>query len=152
MYSLTEKKIINTLKELRKRTGIISSFLFTEDGFIIAIDGANINENEDYYQSIAAICAEVIAFAEHGVDIINDKNFIKQIKIQAGNQLDDTGFMIILHLITNEIMISVVFPIYLNYGVLLFELNQTINRLGEYFSNLSRTNNLELVSNSIKQS
>ncbi|MFW9821021.1 MAG: roadblock/LC7 domain-containing protein [Candidatus Thorarchaeota archaeon] len=151
MYSLNERNINDILKTLRERTGIITSFLFTEDGFLIAIDQASFNEDEDYFQSIAAICAGVISLAENSLDIIKSNNLLKQIKIQAGNQLDDTGFMIILQSITKEILIAMIFPLYLNLGLILFELNQTINKLEEYFSTQLKTKNLEKITNSVKQ-
>lgn len=151
MFNITERKINDILKKLREQTGIINSMLFTQDGFIIAIDIANFNEDGDYFQSIAAICAGVISLAENGLSIIKNKNCLKQIKIQAGNQLDDTGFMIILQSITNEVVISVIFPIYLNLGVVLFELNQTIYKLGEYFSTLTKINTFDRMGNLVKQ-
>ncbi|MFX1329780.1 MAG: roadblock/LC7 domain-containing protein [Promethearchaeota archaeon] len=150
MYSINEGNIIDILKKLRERTGIITSFLFTEDGFLIAIDQANFNEDEDYFQSIAAICAAVMSLAENSLDIIKGGNLLKQIKIQAGNQLDDTGFMIILQSITNDILIAVIFPIYLNLGLIFFELNETINKLENYFSTLTKTKSLEKITNSVK--
>lgn len=152
MYNLTEKNIINILEKLREHSGISSSFLFTEDGFIIAIDEANFNEDEESFQSIAAICAGVISLAESGLNIVKDEIILKQIKIQAGNQLDDTGFMIIIQSITNEIIISVIFPNYLNLGVVLFELNQTIYKLGKYFARATRINHLEELNSLVKQS
>lgn len=151
MFNITEKKIKEILKKLREHTGIINSLVFTQEGFIIAIDMANFNEDGDYFQSIAAICAGVISLAENGLNIIRNKNRLKQIKIQAGNQIDDTGFMIILQSITNEVLFSVIFPIYLNLGVVLFELNQTTYKLGEYFSTLPKTENLDKMHNSVKQ-
>lgn len=150
MHSINEGNIIDILKKLRERTGIITSFLFTEDGFLIAIDQANFNEDEDYFQSIAAICAGVMSLAENSLDIIKGGNLLKQIKIQAGNQLDDTGFMIILQSITNDILIAVIFPIYLNLGLIFFELNETINKLENYFSTLIKTKSLEKITNSVK--
>ncbi|MFX1574947.1 MAG: roadblock/LC7 domain-containing protein [Promethearchaeota archaeon] len=150
MFNITEKEIYDILKKLREQTGIINSMLFTQDGFIIAIDIANFNEDGDYFQSIAAICAGVISLAENGLTIIKNKNCLKQIKIQAGNQIDDNGFMIILQSITNEVMMSVLFPIYLNLGVVLFELNQTIYKLGEYLSTLTKTDNFDKMGNLVK--
>ncbi len=38
MDNLNEREIQNILKSFRKRTGIICSTLFTEDGFVIALD------------------------------------------------------------------------------------------------------------------
>ncbi|MFW9972519.1 MAG: roadblock/LC7 domain-containing protein [Candidatus Odinarchaeota archaeon] len=150
MYSVNEGNIIDILKKLRERTGITTSFLFTDDGFLIAIDQANFSEDEDYFQSISAICAGIISLAENSLDIIKDNNLLKQIKIQAGNQLDNSGFMIILQSITKDVLIAVIFPIYLNLGLIFFELNQTINKLEQYFSTLTKTKNLIKVTNSVK--
>ena len=81
MASLREREIQNILKLFRERTGIICSSLFNEDGFIIAIEKANINEDDEYFQSMAAICAGIVALAENSVEIIREENFIKQISI-----------------------------------------------------------------------
>ncbi|MFX1345331.1 MAG: roadblock/LC7 domain-containing protein [Promethearchaeota archaeon] len=151
MYNLNERNIVDILKKLRERTSIITSLLFTEDGFLIAMEQANFNEDEDYFQSIAAICAGVISLAENSLDNIKGIKLLKQIKIQAGNQLDDSGFMIILQSITKEIIIAVIFPLYLNLGLILFELNQTIKKLENYFSTLTKTKILDKITNSVNE-
>ncbi|MFX1312514.1 MAG: roadblock/LC7 domain-containing protein [Promethearchaeota archaeon] len=135
MASLKEKEIQNILKSFRDRTGIMSSTLFTEDGFLITVDHVNFNENENYHQSISALSAGIVSLAENCVEILKENNKIKQVLIQAGDQLDNNGFIIVLESVTYNIRLSVIFPIYLNLGVILFELNQTIRKLSEYFSN-----------------
>ena len=142
MVSLREKEILKILKEFRERTDIICSTLFNDDGLIIAVEQAHLTEDEDYYQSIGAICAAIVALAEQGVETIKQDNGIKHVTIQAGDQLDKEGFSIILESVTNDILLSVVFPIFLNLGVIQFELNQTIQKLSKYFSSVEQKENL----------
>ena len=146
MASLREIEIQDILKSFRERTGIICSTLFTEDGFIIAIEEAKINEDDDFFQSIAAICAGIIALAENSVEIIKEGNFIKEISIQAGDQLDNESFMIRLESVTEDIRLAIMFPLFLNLGVIQFELNQTIRKLSKHFIEFDQGENLNGIS------
>lgn len=146
MASLREREIQNILKSFRERTGIISSTLFTEDGFIITIEEAKKNEDNDFFQSIAAICAGIVALAENSVEIIREDNFIKQISIQAGDQLDNESFMIHLESVTEDIRLAIMFPLFLNLGVIHFELNQTIQKLSKHFVELDHGESLNGIS------
>ena len=142
MASLRESEIQNILKSFRERTGIICSSLFNEDGFIIAIEKAKINEDDEYFQSMAAICAGIVALAENSIGIIREDNFIKQISIQAGDQLDNDSFMIQLESVTEDIRLAIMFPLFLNLGVIQFELNQTIQKLSKHFIEFDQGENL----------
>ena len=146
MASLREREIQVILKSFRERTGIICSTLFTEDGFIITIEEAKKNEDEDYFQSIAAICAGIVALAENSVEIIREDNFIKEITIQAGDQLDNESFMIHLESVTEDIRLAIMFPLFLNLGVIRFELNQAIQKLSQYFIEFDQGENLNGIS------
>ncbi|MFX1573707.1 MAG: roadblock/LC7 domain-containing protein [Promethearchaeota archaeon] len=146
MVSMQEKEIQNILKSFRDRTGIVSSTLFTEDGFLITVDRINFNEDENYHQSISALSAGIVSLAENCVEILKENNKIKQVLIQAGDQLDNDGFIIVLESVTYDIRLSVIFPIYLNLGVILFELNQTIRKLSKYFSDHEQNESLGNIS------
>lgn len=146
MASLRESEIQNILKSFRERTGIICSSLFNEDGFIIAIEKANVNKDDEYFQSMAAICAGIVALAENSVEIIREDNFIKQISIQAGDQLDNDSFMIQLESVTEDIRLAIMFPLFLNLGVIQFELNQTIQKLSKHFIEFDQVENLNGIS------
>jgi len=146
MASLRESEIQNILKSFRERTGIICSSLFNEDGFIIAIEKAKINEDDEYFQSMCAICAGIVALAENSIEIIREDNFIKQISIQAGDQLDNDSFMIQLESVTEDIRLAIMFPLFLNLGVIQFELNQTIQKLSTHFIEFGQVENLNGIS------
>ncbi len=146
MASVREKEIQNILKLFRERTGIMCSTLFTEDGFIITVEEAKKNEDDDFFQSIAAICAGIVALAENSVEIIREDNFIKEITIQAGDQLDNESFMIHLESVTEDIRLAVMFPLFLNLGVIQFELNQTIQKLSKHFIEFDQSENLSGIS------
>jgi len=146
MASLRESEIQNILKSFRERTGIICSSLFNEDGFIIAIEKAKINEDDEYFQSMCAICAGIVALAENSIEIIREDNFIKQISIQAGDQLDNDSFMIQLESVTEDIRLAIMFPLFLNLGVIQFELNQTIQKLSTHFIEFDQVENLNGIS------
>jgi len=146
MASLREREMQNILKSFRERTGIICSTLFTEDCFIITIEEAKNNKDEDLYQSIAAICAGIVALAENSVEIIREDTFIKEISIQAGDQLDNESFMIHLESVTDDIRLLVMFPLFLNLGVIQFELNQTIQKLSKHFMEFDHGENLNGIS------
>jgi len=150
MVNLREKEIIKILKELRERTNILCSTVFTEDGFIVAVEQAQIDEDDDYHQSIGAICASIVSLAENGIELFQPDKEIRQISIQAGDQLDNEGFTIVLESITDDTKLSVVFPTFLNLGVILFEIKQTIQKLYKYFSRLGQNENLEGISSSPK--
>ncbi len=146
MASLREREIQDILKSFRERTGIICSTLFTEDGFIIAIEEAKSNVDEDFFQSIAAICAGIVALAENSVEIIRKDNFIKQISIQAGDQIENESFTIHLESVTEDIRLAIMFPLFLNLGVIHFELNQTIQKLSKHFIEFDQDEKLNGIS------
>lgn len=139
MDNLKEEKIKDHLKNFRERTGVIHSILISKDGFLIAIDQEKFNGDIEFYQSLGAIFAGIDSMATSSVGIINPDNNIRRISIQAGDQLDKEGFTIILESVTKDITLSIIFPTYLNLGVILFELNQIIQKLTKYFSNLLQT-------------
>lgn len=146
MINERKNTIINILKPFKDRTDVFYSNIFTYDGFLIAVENSNFNVNDDNHQYIAAIGSGIVSLAENGVDILRTNNSIKQIIIQAGNQLDDDGFNMLLHAINKDILICVLFPVSANIGVILFELNSTIKKLKIYFLN----NDLIEVKESVK--
>ena len=143
MVNLREKEIQDILKRFRERTGIISSTLFTEDGFIVAIEQAHFGEDDDFFQSIAAICSGIVCLADNGIVLLKEDNFIKKITIQAGTNVDNDTFIIILESVTNDIRLAISFPAFLNIGVILFELNHTIQKLSNYFAGFNQGENLK---------
>ncbi len=146
MDNLNEREIQNILKSFRERTSIICSTLFTEDGFIIALEKEQIEGEDDHYQSVCAINAGIVALAESSVQIINDDNFIKQITIQAGDPLDNESFMIHLESVTKNVRLGIMFPLFLNLGVIHFELKQTIQKLSKYFIEFDQGESLNSIS------
>lgn len=134
MENFSEIEISKILKEFRERTGTLYSNLFTADGFIIALDHSNMGEDTRIFESVGAIYASLFALAEQGVKIVNEEHYINHISIQAGDQLDSDSFMIILELVNRDIIISTIFPIFANFGVIHFELTQIIQKLNKYFS------------------
>jgi len=146
MVNLREKEIIKIIKEFRERTSILCSIVFTEDGFIIAVEQAQIDEDDDYHQSIGAICASIVSLAENGIELFQSGKEIRQISIQAGDQLDNEGFIIVLESITDDTKLSVIFPTFLNLGVILFEIKQTVQKLSKYFSRFGQNEDLESIS------
>ncbi|MFX1366547.1 MAG: roadblock/LC7 domain-containing protein [Promethearchaeota archaeon] len=134
MDNLQEYKIREILSNFRKRTNILYSNLFTEDGFVVTIDQAYKVEDEDFHRAISAICSSIMVLAETGVELVKENCTIKEISIQAGNQLDPEGFTIILESINKDIKLSIMFTTFLNLGLILFELNQTIEKLKKNFS------------------
>lgn len=146
MINLREKEIIKIIKEFRERTSILCSTVFTEDGLIVAVEQAQIDEDDDYHQSIGAICASIVSLAENGLELFQSGKEIRQISIQAGDQLDNEGFIIVLESITDDTKLSVVFPTFLNLGVVLFEIKQIARKLSKYFSSLGQNEDLEGIS------
>jgi len=146
MDNLNEREIQNILKSFRERTSIICSTLFTEDGFIITLEKEQIEGEDDHYQSVCAINAGIVALAESSVQIINEDNFIKQITIQAGDPLDNESFMIHLESVTKNVRLGIMFPLFLNLGVIHFELKQTIQQLSKYFIEFDQGESLNSIS------
>ena len=134
MSNLNGKEIEKILENFRKRTDILCSILFTEDGFIIALDQAYTSEDSEYYQSLGALCAGIVSLAGNSVEIIYDNRKIKQISVQAGHQLEHDGFHILIESVSNDVLLSIIFPTSLNFSVILFELKQIISKLQKYFS------------------
>ncbi len=54
--------------------------------------------------------------------------------------------MIHLESVTKNIRLGIMFPLYLNLGVILFELKQTIQQLSKYFIAFDQNENLSGIS------
>ncbi|MHA1294237.1 MAG: roadblock/LC7 domain-containing protein [Promethearchaeota archaeon] len=129
MVNFNENELKKILIKFRENSQIYGSILVNNDGFLITYDHISNSHDEDYYESIAAISAAITSLAEQSIAIIKEKKFFKQIFIQAGSQLDRDSFGLILQYISVNVMLIVIFPIFLNIGVIQFELRKTINEL-----------------------
>ena len=144
MSNINQSEIQDILRKFRVKTQVLCSGLFTEDGFLITVEQAGPNENDDCHESMGAICANIIALAAQGIEIIySDKN-VKQISIKT-DENGNEGFEIILESVTNDVMLSVMFSSSLNLGVVLFELNKMIQKLKRYFLELDHDETLVLI-------
>jgi len=148
MAHLDQTEIRKILKEFRKRTNIMCSSLFTPDGFVITIDQGPLKEDEDYYDSVCAICSSIVSLASQGISTLRDDVNIKHISIIAGDKTEIDGFEIILENISEDILLGVMFTSSLNLGVVLFELNNTIQKLSKYFLRVEQDESIGSVNTS----
>ena len=146
MAYLDQTEIQKILKEFRERTNIMCSSLFTSDGFVITIDQAPFKEDEDYYDSMCAICSSIVSLASQGISTLRDDVNIKHISIKAADKTEIDGFEIILENISEDILLGVMFMSSLNLGVVLFELNNTIQKLSKYFIGIEQDESMGSVS------
>lgn len=144
MSNINQSEIQDILRKFRVKTQVLCSGLFTEDGFLITVEQAGLNENDDYHESMGAICANIIALAAQGIEIIHSDKNVKQISIKTDENRNE-GFEIILEFVTNDVMLSVMFSSSLNLGVVLFELNKMIQKLKKYFSEIENDDALSLI-------
>ena len=146
MAYLNRIKIQNLLKEFRERTNVICSSLITADGFLIALDQVSLPEDDDHHESLGAICRGIVDLVHHGIQLFPNAKPVKQISIKAGNQMNIDGFEIVLTSLINDIIFAVMFPNTLNLGVILFELNNTIQKLSKYFQEVDQDEIIEQIS------
>ncbi len=146
MAYINQTDIQNMLKDFRKRTNVICLSLFTRDGFLIALDQGSLSEDDYIHESIGAICAGIVDLVRHGIQSFPNAMPVKQISIKAGNQKNVDGFEIVLTSLVNDIIIFVMFPNTLNLGVILFELNNTIEKLSKYFQKVEQDEIIEHLS------
>jgi len=125
----TESKIRTILKSFRERAEISYTSIFNEDGLIIAVEQASLHYDEDFDQSLGAISASILAFAQNGISMLNDLQNVKSLIIQAGNQIEDESFTIIIESIGQEVSLMSIFPSSKNVSLILFELNQITQKL-----------------------
>jgi len=131
--SSTETKIRSVLKSFRERTGTSYTSIFNEDGLIIAVDQATPNSDEDFDLSLGAISASILAFAQNGISMINAMHNVKNLTIQAGQEIEDESFIVIIESIGYEATLMSIFPSVLNRSVILFELKQISQKLLKIF-------------------
>ena len=124
-----ENKIKHVLKSFRERTGISYTSLFNEDGLIIAVDQASPNFDEEFDLSLGAISASVQAFAQNGITMLNELHDVKSLTIQAGHEIEDESFKIIIESIGGEFSLMSIFPSSLKLSLVLFELKQIGQKL-----------------------
>ena len=133
LLSSTETKIRSVLKSFRERTGTSYTSIFNEDGLIIAVDQATPNSDEDFDLSLGAISASILAFAQNGISMINAMHNVKNLTIQAGQEIEDESFIVIIESIGYEATLMSIFPSVLNRSVILFELKQISQKLLKIF-------------------
>ena len=124
------EKIKEILKGFRERTKIISSILYTHDGTIIFMDSEKSLDDKSNNRLIGVVYSNIMALAEHSIFKIEEGNRLKQISIQAGEQLDSIdGIKVILESVRENIFLLVMIPTSLNIGVFFFELNNIIRKI-----------------------
>ncbi len=125
----TESKFRSILKSFRERTGISYTSIIDEDGLIIVVDQASLKYDDDFDQSLGAISASILAFAQNGIAILHELHDVKSLIIQAGNEIENESFMIIIESIRQEVNLMSIFPTSLNVSLILFELKQITQKL-----------------------
>ncbi|MFX0017491.1 MAG: roadblock/LC7 domain-containing protein [Promethearchaeota archaeon] len=146
-YSI-EEKITSILKSFRERTGTNYTILFNNDGLEIAVDqGVSVNKNKHFDQNIAAVNATIISLANSGINLLNNTHCVKNLTIQAGHQLDNDSFIILMENVKDDISLLTLFSVNLNISVILFELKQIAQKLLNFFqSNEEDKINVEIPS------
>ncbi len=135
----TERKIKSILKSYRERTGISYTSIFNEDGLIITVDQASLNYDEDFDQSLGAISASILAFAQNGITMLNDLQDVKSLIIQAGHEIENESFTIIIESIGQEVSLMSIFPSSQNVSLIIFELKQITQKLLGLFNSEEQT-------------
>ena len=143
MASINQSEIQEILKKFREKTHVLCSSLFNDDGFLITLEQANTNDCDDFHESIGAICANIIALAAQGIDIVHGEKSVKKISIKA-DELRNEGFEIIIESITEDVLLSIIFASSLNLGFILLELRTLIQTLKRYFLELDNDEIVEL--------
>ena len=131
---LTDKINIEKIKEIlqgfRERTKILSSILYTHDGTIIFMDSEKSLDDKSNNRLIGIVYSNIIALAEHSIFKMEEGNRLKQISIQAGEQIDSIdGIKVILESVRENVFLLVMIPTSLNIGVFFFELNNIIRKI-----------------------
>ena len=135
----TESKIRSILKSFRERTGTSYTSLFNEDGLIIVVDQASLNYDEDFDQSLGAISASILAFAQNGITILNELQNVKSLIIQAGCEIENESFTIIIESIGQDVILMSIFPSSLKTSLILFELKHISQKLLGIFNSEEQT-------------
>lgn len=135
----TESRFRSVLKSFRERTGIIYTSIINEDGLIIVVDQASLKYDDDFDQSLGAISASILAFAQNGIAMLNELHDVKSLIIQAGHEIEDESFMIIIESIGQDISLMSIFPTSLNVSLILFELKQITQKLLGIFKSEEQT-------------
>ena len=133
------------LKSFRERTGISYTSLFNEDGLIIAVDQASPNFDEEFDFSLGAISSSIQAFAQNGITMLNDLHHVKSLTIQAGHEIEDESFKIIIESIGGDFNLMSIFPSTAKLSVILFELKQISQKLlGIFLSKQNAEHNTKI--------
>ena len=131
-----KNNLIIILDEFLKNTGVSSATLITEDGLVMATNSEqNLNE-EDLNYNFAAISASILSMAEKGIEIINANKILEQIQVDTGlGENIEVDFSIIITRIFSNVLIQVIFPKWINIGLIQFETNKIINIIKNIFQN-----------------
>lgn len=144
-----EESITSILKSFRERTGTNYSILFNNDGLEIAVDqGVSTNKSKDFDQNMAAVNATIFSLANSGITLLNNSQCVKNLTIQAGHQLDNDSFTILMETVKEDICLLTLFSVNLNISLILFELKQAAQKLLKFFQSIEEDKiNVEISSN-----
>ena len=96
---------------------------------IIAVDQASPKFDEEFDLSLGAISASIQAFAQNGITMLNDLHDVKSLTIQAGHEIEDDSFKMIIESIGEDFILMSMFPSSLKLSLILFELKQISQKL-----------------------
>ena len=124
------KKIKEILRGFRERTKITCVILYSQDGTIISIESEKDRDEKSNERLIGVVCSNIIALAKHDIIKMKEDNKLKQISIQAGENLDFVdGFKVVIELVRENLFLLIIIPTSLNLGVIFFEINNTIRKI-----------------------
>jgi predicted regulator of Ras-like GTPase activity (Roadblock/LC7/MglB family) len=106
---------------------------------IIVVDQASLNYDAEFDQSLGAISASILAFAQNGISMLNDLQDVKSLIIQAGYEIDNESFTIIIESIGQDIILMSIFPSSLKTSLILFELKHINQKLLKIFHSEEQT-------------
>ncbi|MHA1283297.1 MAG: roadblock/LC7 domain-containing protein [Promethearchaeota archaeon] len=140
MVENLELKLKKFLKEFSKRTNIFCILLVSQEGLLITYENNSFNNNEELYESIAAISAGILSLSEEGVKLYSENCLVTEVAILAGNQIDTDGFEIILKMINNDALLAIIFPNDSNLGLIYFETKELIKKLNKILNTFESFN------------
>jgi predicted regulator of Ras-like GTPase activity (Roadblock/LC7/MglB family) len=128
--------LTHLLDDLVINTGANGSSLITEDGFVIAFNSRQNDEEEELYSNFAALSASILSIAERGIEIVNENKILEQIVIDAGYCHNiETDFTILVTRVISNLLILVIFPKQISIGLIHFETNKIIKQVKTIIQN-----------------
>ena len=118
------------LTEFEYRVPVWGITIFTVDGYILAHRLFYAPKQDAIEHTISPMSASLITIAEDLIRFVGDQHDFRQLIIDADDTMQTHKFSILLKHLDENVLLACIFPVSVQLGLLLFEIDNLTTQLG----------------------